>query len=82
MATRQAQQALVPGRLVLVSDPVTGMSALSIVLGEPQGYTAPSRTASATGAVILLFYRKMVTCVYGTGGSQTGQPLDLRALGS
>ena len=52
MATRQAQQALVPGRLVLVSDPVTGMSALSVVLGEPQGYTAPSRTASATGAVI------------------------------
>jgi len=54
MATRQAQQALVPGRLVLVSDPVTGMSALSVVLGEPQGYTAPFRTASATGDIISL----------------------------
>ena len=52
MATRQAQQALVPGRLVLVSDPVTGLSALSAVLGEPQGYTAPSRAASATGAAM------------------------------
>ena len=51
MATRQAQQALVPGRLVLVSDPVTGMPGPSVVLGEPQGYTAPSRTVSATGAV-------------------------------
>ena len=51
MGTRQAQQALVPGRLVLVSDPVTGLSALSVVLGEPQGYTAPSRTVSAAGAM-------------------------------
>ncbi len=56
MATRQAQQVLMPGRLVLVSDSVTGMSSLSLVLGEPQGYTAPSRTASATGAVVVLFW--------------------------
>ena len=56
MATRQAQQALVPGRLVLLSDPATGLSELSVVLGEPQGYSSPSRTASATGLFLLDLY--------------------------
>lgn len=41
MATRPAQQALVPGRGVLLCDAASGMTELGAILGEP--------TASAGG---------------------------------
>lgn len=35
MATRPAQQALVPGRAVLLSDVTSGMTELGVIVGEP-----------------------------------------------
>ena len=48
MATRPAQQALVPGRAVLVSNPVNGMSELGVILGEPPAAGA-ARGAATPG---------------------------------
>ena len=43
MASRAAQQALVPGRAVLLSDAATGMTELGAILGEPAAPTGASQ---------------------------------------
>lgn len=50
MATRPAQQALVPGRAVLLADAASGMSELGVILGEPAATSNP-RTATAAGSL-------------------------------
>jgi hypothetical protein len=50
MATRPAQQALVPGRAVLLADAASGMSELGAILGEPAATSNP-RTATAAGSL-------------------------------
>lgn len=48
MANRPTQQALVPGRCVLLADAASGMSELAAILGEPPA-ASPSRAAPASG---------------------------------
>ncbi len=49
MATRGAQQALVPGRVVLVRHPTSGLPELGAVCGVPAGAGAVRPAASAAG---------------------------------